>query len=452
MLKRISIKGFKSIEDLTVELKDLTVLFGPNAAGKSNFLDAIQILSRIATRQTLGEAFAPPYRGAPLESFSFPSEGIKGLLKRESASFSIEADLRLSQAVVDSVNRRIREMKRSTPDAENPPPEGKGGNQQSNGKGSRSHRSESFIHELELRYKIEVQILTRSGVLRVANEELVPLKRSGEPKASRNPFLSLNEQNRFSLRMEGQAHPIYHDRYMDRAVISLPLYPPHYPHMVAAREEMSRWFFYYLEPRERMRAPCSVKEVHHIGTMGEDLAAFLNTLRAQSPRQLEAISKALHLIIPTATEVTAEPNDLGEIDLSLVENGTSFPARLLSEGTLRTLGVLSLSGAKSSPALVAFEEPENGIHPKRIELIAERLKTMASEGCQVIVTTHSPLLPDWIPDENLLVCRRKKGRTHIESLNAAGPLFRKRAVESALEEEPPLVSERILRGDFDGDD
>ena len=49
MLTRIHIKGYKSINNVEVQLSPLTLLFGPNAAGKSNFLDALQLLSKLAT-------------------------------------------------------------------------------------------------------------------------------------------------------------------------------------------------------------------------------------------------------------------------------------------------------------------------------------------------------------------------------------------------------------------
>ena len=112
MLKRIEIKGYKSLVDVQVDLQPLVVLFGPNGAGKSNFLDALQLLSRMAVSPTLKAAFEPPYRGKPLESFSFGDEGIPGLQKQESASFSIQADVELSPAVVKVVEQQIREMKR----------------------------------------------------------------------------------------------------------------------------------------------------------------------------------------------------------------------------------------------------------------------------------------------------------------------------------------------------
>ena len=111
MIKRIKIRGYKSFKDVEVRLEPLSVLFGPNAAGKSNFLDALQLLSRIAMSRSLKEAFEPPYRGKPLESFWFGEGGIEGLLSKDSAHFSIEVDVELSPAVIREVNRQISEMK-----------------------------------------------------------------------------------------------------------------------------------------------------------------------------------------------------------------------------------------------------------------------------------------------------------------------------------------------------
>ena len=63
MLRSLHIKGFKSLADVQLALPRLTVLFGPNAAGKSNVLDAVQALSRIGTLRTLSDALAEPIIG-----------------------------------------------------------------------------------------------------------------------------------------------------------------------------------------------------------------------------------------------------------------------------------------------------------------------------------------------------------------------------------------------------
>lgn len=434
MLTRIHIQGYKSLKNVEAKLDYLSVLFGPNAAGKSNFLDGLQLLSKLATSRTIKEAFEPPYRGKPLESFTFGASGIKGSLEKEKLSFTIEADVRLSDVVVDAVNRQIKEMRRS-----GSPDEAVG-----------EAKTGSAVRERNLRYRIEVEMLPKSGILRVADEYLAALSEKGEPTGRRKPFLS-REGNRLHLRLEGQAHPSYFERYLDHSILSMPHYPPHYPHLVAMRKELENWLFFYFEPRERMRAVNPVKEVRHIGLMGEELASFLNTLKALDERQFHAVEKALRTIMPNVQGIGVEISNLGEVELTLKENGVSVPARILSEGTLRILGLLSLAGAKEQPSLIGFEEPENGIHPRRIQLVAELLKTRVLSGeTQYIVTTHSPILPDLVSNESLFVCKRVDGETRIESFASWGPLGKKRDVDQALMDVEDLtVSERMLRGDFD---
>ena len=105
--------------------------------------------------------------------------------------------------------------------------------------------------------------------------------------------------------------------------------------------------------------------------------------------------------------------------------------------------------------MVGLEEPENGIHPRRIEPIAELLRTRADLGqTQYIVTNHSPLLPERMPDGSLLAVRRIDGRTRVVSfsgLGSPGSIDRKGDNRNVLHEEADglLVSERILRGNFD---
>ena len=425
MLKRVHIRGYKSLADVDVCLPQLAVLFGPNAAGKSNFLDALQLLSKLGTSKTLKQAFDPPYRGKPLESFTFDERGIRGLLSQKELSFTIEVDLRLSDGIVEAVDREIREM--------------------------RPGRIISRVRERELRYRIEIEMLPSSGVLRVADEYLAALNAKGDPTSRRKPFVE-RRNDKIHVRFEGQAQPTYYDRYLDHTILSMPHYPPHYPHLVAARRELESWLFFYFEPRERMRAANPIKEVRHLGLMGEELAAFLNTMKALDPRRFTAVEKALQALMPQISGIEVEVSDLGEVELRLKEGNIAIPSRVLSEGTLRMLGLLALTGAEDAPALVGFEEPENGIHPRRIELIAEMLKTQENLcQTQYLVTTHSPILPDLLVDNALFVVSRHNNETRIEPFSAWGPLARGSNIGAALGDDAPRlsVSERILRGDFD---
>ena len=114
----------------------------------------------------------------------------------------------------------------------------------------------SHIREKYLRYSIEIEMLPKSGALRIVNEALIVLDarhQSIQGSVSENPS--------------------------DSSILSTPAYRYHtgLPYLVAMREELASWYFFYLEPRERMRFPTPVKEVRHIGLMGEELATFLNT-------------------------------------------------------------------------------------------------------------------------------------------------------------------------------
>ena len=431
MLTRLRVKGYKSLSDVEVALKPLTLLFGPNAAGKSNFLDAVQLISRLATSRTLKEAFNSPYRGKPLESFTMGDGGVKGLRGQERLAFSIEADLHISDAVAEAVDREILEMRRPG--------------------GAASGNVPAQVRERRLRYRLAVEMLPSSGLLRATDEYLAALTADGKPTRKRRAFIE-RQSDRIHLRREGQAGPIQYERHLDRAILSMPHYAPHYPHLTAVRRELERWQFFYFEPRERMRAAIPIKEVRHVGPMGEELAAFLVTLKTRQPRQFQAMEKALKMLLPDVDGIETDVNDLGEAEFRLRENGVAIPARVLSEGTLRLLGLLALTGAEETPSLVGFEEPENGVHPRRIELIADLLKTgLMSGDTQYIVTTHSPILPDRLPDESLFAVQRFNRETRIAPFETWGPIGRKPDIGAALDDGYELlpISDRILRGDFD---
>lgn len=113
-----------------------------------------------------------------------------------------------------------------------------------------------------------------------------------------------------------------------------------------------------------------------------------------------------------------------------------------------------------SGSLLAFEEPENGVHPRRLDLIARLLMSLATDGGrQVIVTTHSPLFCDAVlrlaPSKpgnvGLLNVRRVGQATAIEPFDATGPLFKDSEIAAALtsQGEDGLFENLRLRGLID---
>ncbi len=428
MIRRVKIQGYKSLKDIEIELQPLTVVIGPNAAGKSNLFDALGLLSRVVTSRTLSEAFKG-HRGAPLEAFYYGDQGLRGLLAQPAVEFTIEADVELSPKVVEAVERRIREVREGLPE-----------------EGGAAGPSRRRVTESLLRYTLTVQMMVDSGYLRVINERLVALNRDGTVKASRRAFIEPME-GRLRLRLEGQARPTEHEMGLDYTLVSTPLYPPHYPHITAFKEELSHWRFYYFDP-ETMRTETPLKEAENLGAFGADLAAFYNTLKARNPRQFQALNRALRSLLPDVQRLDVERTPEGFLRLEVFEDEVSFSARVISEGTLRILGLLAITNPLAPTTVIGYEEPENGVHPRRLQLIAELLQTAATEGKQILVNTHSPKLPEYFQPGSLVVCSKENGATTFVPLQDHGPLFRPGQIEQALEE--TSLMERVLRGDFGG--
>ncbi|MDZ4818515.1 MAG: AAA family ATPase [Planctomycetota bacterium] len=90
----------------------------------------------------------------------------------------------------------------------------------------------------------------------------------------------------------------------------------------------------------------------------------------------------------------------------------------MSDGTLRFLYLLAILGTPNPPPLIVIEEPEVGLHPSMLPIIAEFAQA-ASEKCQVIFTTHSIAFLDAFSDKNpqITVTQMEEGQTKVKVLD-----------------------------------
>ena len=412
VLRRIRIQNYKSLRDVNIELQPLSVLFGHNAAGKSNFVDALQLLARIVSSRNLTKACEPSCPGNPLELLPIGPGGMEHRAAQAAASFRIEADIELSRHTVARVQNEIRDLGVA------------GDGDGAEGRSRPEASGRRYLRERLLRYAIEVEVIPRMRVLRLLDESLSALRQDGELKQSRNPFAERVGQ-KVHLRPETQSHPLQFRVGIDHAIISRPLYAPHYPHLLAAKYELQSWRLVDLDPRECMRAARAPREARHVGPAGQNLVAFLNTLQATDPGRFDAVEQRVREITPRVGGLQLSTDRLGNVELSVVESdsGAVVPARLLSEGTLRVIGLMAATSSASQLGLIGLEEPENGIHPHQIERVAGHLTDRARSGsAQLVITTHSPVLLNQIPPEHLYVVRRRGEGTRISRFTPWGNL------------------------------
>ena len=144
MIRRFRVKNYKSLKSVDVTLPNLVVVFGPNAAGKSNLFDALNLFSRLATKKNLKEAFEG-HRGVPLEAVHYSTGDIAGLSSQEYHVISFSADVELSDIVIREVETRVRDLRRGIDDSESATGE------------------KAIITHKYLRYDVQLQVASRSG-------------------------------------------------------------------------------------------------------------------------------------------------------------------------------------------------------------------------------------------------------------------------------------------------
>ena len=417
MLRNLTVRNFKSLSNISMEFPRLTVLFGPNAAGKSNLLDAIQALARIGTERTLMDALGGQMiRGYPIEAFALPVGGIPELLSKSTAKFSIGADLAI-------------------PDGEK----------------ARKNRYQ---------YRIEVEIASKSGALANCGEFLSALSVTGDKKGV--PAIEVeHEHGRLKIRRQsGGGRPRFEDLNQNYAILSDPrLGSPAHKYIERVRTELLKWRTYYLDPRLAMRRATPPLDVFDIGVFGEYISAFLYRLKAEHRKNFESVIRTVQSIIPSveAFEIDLDTRR-GILDINVRQNGTNYSSRVVSEGTLRVLALCAITANPWRGSLLAFEEPENGVHPRRMELIAKMLTAMALEQeRQVIVTTHSPLFCDAVLKEArgrsrrdiaLYNVRRVGRETRIERFDPPVELFDKPDITTkhSSHTEDGIFEFMVLRG------
>ncbi len=100
------------------------------------------------------------------------------------------------------------------------------------------------------------------------------------------------------------------------------------------------------------------------------------------------------------------------------KDGLKIPAARISDGTLRYLALLAILCDPEPPKLICLEEPEMGLHPDLIQVIAKAIR-YASERTQIIATTHSVLLVDKFTDtpESIVICEKIDGSTELRRLD-----------------------------------
>jgi energy-coupling factor transporter ATP-binding protein EcfA2 len=368
VITEIEIEGFKSLEKVHLKLGGLNLFIGANASGKSNFFEALQVLQGIGYGFTIEEIF----NGKPKSTTSEVWEGIRGGSSR--GAFL-----------------------------------GKNGQQEGKGK---------------IKFRAELQLPATPGqtvsyFIEILPEETAVLSENLE-EGSRTVFTAVG--------------PNWTPAAFLASIYSLPDDGGESNELLEkARPALGQWLRSTFVAKEdhRLLGECkrflgNVQRINpvpdvlrdysraytarRIGERGENFAALVKTILSEKESKNAYLSWLRQLTPIELDDVMILEGALGESLFALKEGSNVIPAPILSDGTLRFAALAATFFQPDMPDIITLEEIENGIHPSRLRLLMELLKSQSGgSGPQVFATTHSPVVLAWLEEkdyETTFLCKR----------------------------------------------
>lgn len=161
-----------------------------------------------------------------------------------------------------------------------------------------------------------------------------------------------------------------------------------------------------------------VTESFRLRSDGGNLAAVLLDLRNTDGKRFELIVRQICRVLPAFKDFVLE-EDAGKVLLRWVSRQSDkvFGSHLTSDGSLRLFCLLTLLNLPPDrlPDVMFFNEPELGLHPHAITLVAEMLKRLSKKR-QIFIATQSPYLVDCFELENIIVASANNGETVLRNL------------------------------------
>lgn len=351
MLERLTIERFKSLERVELRLGKLNLFIGTNASGKSNLLDALRVLQGVGYGFTISEIFD----GKPKGPSSVVWDGIRGGSK--------DAVMRL------------------------PKPK----------KGPNPHKGTCRLAaQMQIggdTYDYEIVLHPASGAVRYESLTVGDKKIFVTDKSSERAVI------RAQVYQGKEGKPPKREFEKNRSILHQLLRENNLPSerqlwIQKCVEALSNQQRLDLIPAQ-LRQYAQAQKVARLGERGEDFAALVKSFDKNTRE--EYVSWLRELTPAEVDEVEIKKGAVGEALFALREGKNIFPAPVLSDGTLRFAALTAALFQLDMPDLLLLEEVENGIHPTRLRLLVELLRSRTkAPSPQILATTHSPILLAWL--------------------------------------------------------
>lgn len=196
------------------------------------------------------------------------------------------------------------------------------------------------------------------------------------------------------------------------------------PHYVF--DAVSSWVVYHFHDTSKeagVRRQRALNDNEFLRPNAENLAAFLYRIRQTHPPNYLKIRDIVRLAAPFFDDFKLRPvpGNEDQIQLEWLQKDSDYPFRpsQLSDGTLRFVCLATALLQPSLPSTVLFDEPELGLHPYALTLLANLFQQAAKPWQHVIVSTQSAQLLNEFAPEDVIVVERTHGESTFRRLDSA---------------------------------
>jgi predicted ATPase len=188
-------------------------------------------------------------------------------------------------------------------------------------------------------------------------------------------------------------------------------------------DTLKKWRVYHFHDTSASARIKKTVDIHQNSYLWEDagnLAAFLYLIQQQSPKHYERIVRTIQMVVPMFYDFNLRPDPLspGHIRLEWLDNASDyiFGASELSDGSLRFISIATMLLQPNKPDLILLDEPELGLHPAAIQILAGLLQK-ASTFSQIIISTQSAGLVSAFTPEDIIVVENQDNASVFKRLN-----------------------------------
>jgi hypothetical protein len=387
MISELKIRNFKSLESVDLRLGHFNLLVGANASGKSNFLDALRFLQGVGNGFTLDEILD----GKPPSSASPKWDGIRGgskLIAFRHKGGSLADEIEIAGCIAGNSLYEIRRNDLSYQLKFNP--ETGEFMQWLGTMGCHWQNDESIYRNYE-----NVRSKGLAAGFHSTAREYSRLLKEHDPSLTAQEVESREGLSPESFNLSPQA--IYG------------------AHVLDALADMQ-----FLDPIPAVLKNYSSK-VARLGEDGEGFAALIHEIESSGSKP--ALLEWLKELRPDEVDdIHALEGLNNDFMVAVKEGNKEFRGPTLSDGTLRFIALAAAFFQPSMPKVLVIEEIEKGLHPSRLRLLLELMRSQSKRtGTQVFATTHSPTLLNWLTEDDrktTFVCTRdaESGATKMRSL------------------------------------